>query len=382
MKYLLIVVIFLFSNHIFGKENLVSIKVIGSGKSYEEAKNNALRSALEQVSGVYLSSNTSIINDVIISDNIISITNGTVSKYEIIEKSQMDKIFSMVIIAFVSADNFAKYVSQKTSTNILLDGNLFVTNVKQIELNQKAEAEAIKNIFIIYRSIYSQSFDISLKAEQPVSCTFDYYKGNSFKVTDKFYSVSIKVVCEANKNIKKAQDYLLKNLKAISLDDEKAKEYTRMTGKLAYKWGDMFFMTKNLNKNISYWEDTSAFGGKEYLITKFSILENLVVNDGITGYQFVKPYRSDYQTLSSIEKINKVSTSQNEKRAGKEKKDEWVSRDVECKILYSRNDHSIDNGNALSYSEFVKGDKIILNFQFVYTTEELEKIKKISISKN
>jgi len=54
-------------------DNTVETITIGSGNTIESAKFNALRSALEQVSGSYLSTNTLVINDKLISDNITSI---------------------------------------------------------------------------------------------------------------------------------------------------------------------------------------------------------------------------------------------------------------------------------------------------------------------
>jgi hypothetical protein len=50
----------------------------GSGATIEEAKENALRSALEQVSGVYFSAYTELINNKIIKDEIRSISRSPV----------------------------------------------------------------------------------------------------------------------------------------------------------------------------------------------------------------------------------------------------------------------------------------------------------------
>ena len=52
----------------------IEITTTGSGRTIEEAKTNALRSAIEQAYGVYISSKTEILNDNISSDEITSIT--------------------------------------------------------------------------------------------------------------------------------------------------------------------------------------------------------------------------------------------------------------------------------------------------------------------
>ncbi len=59
-------------------KNKIKITVIGSGATIEEAKENALRSALEQVSGVYFSAYTELINNKIIKDEIRSISRSPV----------------------------------------------------------------------------------------------------------------------------------------------------------------------------------------------------------------------------------------------------------------------------------------------------------------
>ena len=96
----------------------ITIKSVGSGKTMEDAKNNALRSALEQVSGTYLSSNTLVINDKLVSDNISSITAGTINKYEIINQYASRELFYVTINTEISPTKFAEFVSMKTGAQM------------------------------------------------------------------------------------------------------------------------------------------------------------------------------------------------------------------------------------------------------------------------
>ena len=61
----------------------VTLTVVGSGKTIEEAKTNALRSAIEQAYGVFVSSNTEILNDELIKDEIVSISSGNIKEFKI-----------------------------------------------------------------------------------------------------------------------------------------------------------------------------------------------------------------------------------------------------------------------------------------------------------
>lgn len=62
-----------------GKE--VTLTVTGSGKTNEDAVKSALRSALEQTYGAFVSSNTTIVDDELIKDEISTISNNCVKSY-------------------------------------------------------------------------------------------------------------------------------------------------------------------------------------------------------------------------------------------------------------------------------------------------------------
>ena len=58
----------------------VTLVTNGSGKTKQEAVNYALRSALEQTFGTFVSTNTSIVNDKLTKDEIVSISTGNIKK--------------------------------------------------------------------------------------------------------------------------------------------------------------------------------------------------------------------------------------------------------------------------------------------------------------
>lgn len=58
-----------FCSNIFADE-VVTLTVNGQGQTKEQATTNALRSAIEQTFGVFVSSNTQILNDDLVKDEI------------------------------------------------------------------------------------------------------------------------------------------------------------------------------------------------------------------------------------------------------------------------------------------------------------------------
>jgi hypothetical protein len=81
--FLLFIAISSFSQNI-NDDKTVTLTVSGTGKTLEEAKTNALRSAIEQAFGAFISSKTEILNDNLVKDEIVSVSNGNIQSFEIL----------------------------------------------------------------------------------------------------------------------------------------------------------------------------------------------------------------------------------------------------------------------------------------------------------
>ena len=57
-------------------DKTLSLVVSAQGKTLEEAKQNALRSAIEQAFGTFISSKSEVLEEQIVSDDITSVANG------------------------------------------------------------------------------------------------------------------------------------------------------------------------------------------------------------------------------------------------------------------------------------------------------------------
>ena len=64
-----------------GDNKTVTLITSGQGKTQDEAKQNALRNAIEQAFGAFISSHTEVINDNLVKDEIISVRNCNIQKY-------------------------------------------------------------------------------------------------------------------------------------------------------------------------------------------------------------------------------------------------------------------------------------------------------------
>tara|TARA_B100001939_G_scaffold168013_1_gene144887 strand:- start:1935 stop:2231 length:297 start_codon:yes stop_codon:yes gene_type:complete len=91
-KIILIILILVTTNFTAQNNDIIKITTSGSGFTKGAAIQEALRSALEQSYGSFVSSKTNIKNDELINDEIVSITNGDIHKYEIISEFKLKKI--------------------------------------------------------------------------------------------------------------------------------------------------------------------------------------------------------------------------------------------------------------------------------------------------
>jgi hypothetical protein len=60
----------------------VTITASGSGKTQEESRQSALRSATEQAFGAFISSKTEVFNDQVVADQMASVSSGNIKSYD------------------------------------------------------------------------------------------------------------------------------------------------------------------------------------------------------------------------------------------------------------------------------------------------------------
>ena len=129
-KIILIIVILVTSNFTSQNNDIIKITTSGSGITKETAIQEALRSALEQSYGSFLSSKTNIKNDELINDEIVSITNGDIHKYEIISEYILDGRYNVTVESEISLNQINTFKRQIGESAAKFDGALFGVKIK------------------------------------------------------------------------------------------------------------------------------------------------------------------------------------------------------------------------------------------------------------
>ncbi len=194
--------------------NEVTLTVAGTGNTKEEATVNALRSALEQTYGVFVSSNTSIINDELVQDAVSTITNNCVKSYkELLAESLPNGSWYVTLQATVSISGLVSYAQSKGSS-VEFAGNTFGMNMKIQELNRQNEIRTIENL-INQLIALDNLFDYELIVGEPKNSDSDYYE-SEFKVNLLF-----------NDNTRTFNELLFQVLNEVALSDAEKEEYRK-----------------------------------------------------------------------------------------------------------------------------------------------------------
>jgi len=253
IKFLLFSIVLILSTQITraqDSDKTISITVSGSGKTQDEAKQSALRSAIEQSFGAFISSKTEILNDQLVTDQITSVTNGNIQSFSILNESQLpDGSWAVTLKVIVSISKLTNFVESK-GVAIEIKGSLFALNIKQELLNEEAEKNVIFELVSLLHKNLQKSFDYEIKSSTP----------KSIDNSNEYFEFPIEVSVIANKNIDFCEDYFIKTLIAISLTKEEIKNYQSLNKKvypINYR-SKIFYLRKEVSVNdlliINKWQ--------------------------------------------------------------------------------------------------------------------------------
>lgn len=197
-------------------KNEAVLTVIGQGKTIDDAHTNALRSAIEQSFGAFISSKTQILNSKLLNDEIVSISNGNVQKYEIISDNQLpDGSYVSTIRATVSIEKLTTFCSSKGMV-VEFQGGLFAQNMALQNLNKQNEIKSWENTKKLIYEIMLNGFEYKLNVGTPVSISNDYY------------SLSINIDISVNKNFETAMKLLIDFCNSVSMSNSEIENYSKV----------------------------------------------------------------------------------------------------------------------------------------------------------
>lgn len=196
----------------------VTLVVYGTADNEDDAIKIALRSAIEQAFGTFVSANTTIVNDELTKDEIVSVASGNIENYSLITSTkEPDGKSSVSVKATVSIGKLLQFAQSKGATAELA-GATFAMNMKIRRLNKKNEYDAIVHMYKkLLKMCDLNLFDFTINTGDP-----RLVKGYS-----DFYGVPVTINIIPNKNYQNLVDEFTHTIQALSLTETEAKEYEK-----------------------------------------------------------------------------------------------------------------------------------------------------------
>ena len=182
----------------------------------------ALRSAIEQAYGTFVSANTTILNDELVKDEIVTVSSGNITGYKEIASALLPNGHQSVTLkASVCISKLVSYAKSKGASTEFA-GAAFAMNIKMKELNKKNEKIALENLLKQVEQLIPYVFDKTLEVGTP-------------KVRqDGKYDIKMKLNIVPNDNFVNMENYIFSTLNSISLSDDEGEEYLKMGMKASH----------------------------------------------------------------------------------------------------------------------------------------------------
>ena len=189
---------------VFAQE--VSLVVSGEGVTKDAATASALRSAIEQTYGTFVSANTTLLNDDIVREEVATVASGNIKSYkELSCIRKADGVYEVSVSAVVSIGRLISYAKSHGSSAEFA-GQTFAMEMKMRELNRKNEYEALQNLIVQLKFLQDYIFDGEITVNNPVS-------------THSGYSVPVELTVKGKTNYLYFYEVLFNTLSALSLSE-------------------------------------------------------------------------------------------------------------------------------------------------------------------
>lgn len=212
MKKLVFLALCLYSMVSFAQKE-ASLVVSADGATKSQAIDNALRSAIEQTYGTFVSANTQILNDELVKDEIATVSSGNIQKYkEVAAVTLPNGNTSVTLSVTVSLKKLVKYAQSKGS-ECEFAGATFGANQRLYQFNKKNEQIAIQNM-IKQLEVLRPIYDYELVLGDP------HIVPNS---NDRLTEFHVHINVKSNEKTKQFISIITNTLKSLAMTEDQVK---------------------------------------------------------------------------------------------------------------------------------------------------------------
>ena len=186
-------------------KNDVVLTVTSDGANKEQAIKNALREAVEQTYGVFVSGNTSIFNDELIGDEIATVSSGNIKKYTEVAYSHDGDNHTVTLTATVSTGKLISYAKSK-GAECELDGASMFADIQLQELYRQNEEKLFENLIAELDILFRQGYDYELEVKK---------QSDSYLTSPDNVILECHIIARLNKQGEFAWSKLMETLKTV-----------------------------------------------------------------------------------------------------------------------------------------------------------------------
>lgn len=274
------------------------VTLVASGKASdsEKATTIALRSAIEQAYGTFVSANTTILNDDLVKDEIVTISNGNIKSYEMLSDIKCEDGQDMVTVkATVCISKLVSYAKSK-GASAEFAGATFAQSMKMKELYKQNEAKALENLLTQVKYMLPSCYDLGLS---------DIGEPEDSRNSPNCYELAMYVDFKPNANTKVLCDLFLNTLKSLSLEkrsrgqgselqflwqgelNEETQEYVRGHSTLQAEFFSKGYNPYGFYLRNPYWVEERFWAQLQNVTTAFQY--SFVITDNLGGKSYLEP---------------------------------------------------------------------------------------------
>ncbi|MDE5979004.1 MAG: hypothetical protein K2G84_03085, partial [Muribaculaceae bacterium] len=152
----------------------ITLTVTSDGATKDEAIKNALRTAVEQTYGVFVSANTDILNDDLIKDEIATVSSGNIKKFTELAHTKNDNSHTITLNVIVSKGKLLSYAKSK-GAECELDGEAMFADIQLQELYKNNEERMFENICSEFEQLIKNGYDYKIDVKRAGKSYSGYY---------------------------------------------------------------------------------------------------------------------------------------------------------------------------------------------------------------
>ena len=398
MKYYLISLFFFIAHVQLSAQNnqIETVIAFGTGQNQEDALYNAKVNAMDQIFGTFISTKTVISNDSVVMNNVVSITNGKITNYEILKTDKTDNGYIITIKVSTNLQNMVAFC-KSIGVDSYIQGSMFSDNLATKFKNKENELKVLNSFLETFKKEIPTLFNYTIKTNEPIKAS------NS----DHFL---IKIDCEfeLNKNYNSILNVLIDLINQIGINETELADFKK--NNLDYL---PIFLQSNEQTCYKYLRSKDS---QKIILNFVKLIEEYVQNHAIVrndnkelrpysrigdNFNFLyflngetwdsyKFFNSNNQLLSIGKLAYKCDKGDEEFLAAAIKKKYNISDciNIDDKILYAEK-FEYDNKIHIETPFFIISSKCVSysksNIKFIYndwvTVYEMKKIEKYTIKK-